>query len=59
MNSLSRWLRANVPLLITLLITLLIQSFSAMALMVVPVLVPVEAAACCATYWHSCWSLSP
>jgi MFS family permease len=38
-NSLLRWLRANIPLLITLLI----QSFSAMALMVIPVLVPVEA----------------
>ncbi|MGA8515730.1 MAG: MFS transporter [Burkholderiaceae bacterium] len=39
MNSPLPWLRANIPLLITLLI----QSFSAMALMVVPVLVPVEA----------------
>jgi MFS family permease len=38
-NSPLPWLRANIPLLITLLI----QSFSAMALMVVPVLVPVEA----------------
>jgi predicted MFS family arabinose efflux permease len=38
-NSLLPWLRANIPLLITLLI----QSFSALALMVVPVLVPVEA----------------
>jgi predicted MFS family arabinose efflux permease len=33
------WLRANIPLLTTLLI----QSFSALALMVIPVLVPVEA----------------
>lgn len=40
MNSLLRWLQANIPLLITLLI----QSFSALALMVIPVLVPVEAA---------------
>ena len=40
MNSLLRWLQANIPLLITLLI----QSFSAFALMVIPVLVPVEAA---------------
>jgi MFS family permease len=39
-NSLLRWLQANIPLLITLLI----QSFSALALMVIPVLVPVEAA---------------
>ena len=38
-NSLLRWLPANIPLLITLLI----QSFSALALMVIPVLVPVEA----------------
>ncbi len=38
-NSPLPWLHANIPLLITLLI----QSFSAMALMVVPVLVPVEA----------------
>ncbi len=39
MNFLLRWLQANIPLLITLLI----QSFSALALMVIPVLVPVEA----------------
>jgi MFS family permease len=38
-NFLLRWLQANIPLLITLLI----QSFSALALMVIPVLVPVEA----------------
>jgi MFS family permease len=38
-NFLLRWLQSNIPLLITLLI----QSFSALALMVIPVLVPVEA----------------